>query len=173
MLGLNMLSIQPRVAGSQLYAPDLCRPNRAVLCSQYSIWHWQCQGLSPCPHYFNMDQSFWSSFVLLLPHCMSCFPSKCLRGQFQNSMSCCCLCTPSLGQFPFVLLTCLLVNKDSNCPPQPIQYKQPPKGKIHEKEVLSCLQVSGRSCWQWDLERTGVAWVPPGGQEITCASHRL
>lgn len=59
----------------------------------------------------------------------------------------------SLGQLPLVLLTWHLIEQDSNCPVQPVQYKQPQKGKTHERGVLNCLQLSERSCWRWDFVR--------------------
>lgn len=57
--------------------------------------------------------------------------------------------------------------------PSPVCPITTAQNKTYARGALSCLQVSKRSRWQCMLERRGTAWVPPGGQEIACDSHRL
>lgn len=57
--------------------------------------------------------------------------------------------------------------------PSPVCPITTAQNKTYARGALSCLQVSKRSRWQCILERRGMAWVPPGGQEIACDSHRL
>lgn len=106
-----------------------------------------------CAYSFLFDYLFWEIN----------FKAPCLAAAYE--------CFP-LGNSP---LCCWLgvSLKRTTIIPCNLSCTNNPKRVKPTKEVLSCLQVSERSRWQWDFERTGMACLLPGGQEMTLARHRL